>query len=875
MIGQNISHYKILEKLGEGGMGVVYKAQDTKLDRFVALKFLPERVTDSEQDRARFLQEARAASALNHPNICTIHGIEENDAQMFIVMEWVDGQTLQERKHSVSPKQAIDIGIQISDGLAAAFEKGVVHRDIKPENIMIRRDGIVQVMDFGLAKLKGVSRITKEGSTVGTAGYMSPEQVQGLDADHRSDIFSLGVVLYELFAGELPFKGVHETALMYEIVNVDAPPMSTLRPDIDPELDRVVLECLQKEPSERYQSAGDVSKDLKRFKRESGRQRVSRIASHTPVSRSVSVSDQPTRRRSWLWPSVTLVLGAVVVFLLLQLWRIKTAPPLPSGHFTIELPEDAMAFGSGTSLAVSPDGRFLVYEGAPPTTDLFLRPMDRYEVVRLAGTENGAYPAFSPDGQWIAFESANELKKISVAGGAPQKICRVIGQIRGMHWGSDNNFYFGHIQNGIFSVPADGGEARLVTTMDSASGEISHRFPQLLPDERTVLFTIKQNNMATFDDALIAVQRLGSDERKVLIHGGTYARYVPTGHIIYVRGNSILGVPYDPDREEVSGSPAVLVEGGWLNEASGDAKYGVTHAGQLAYVPLGKQAFNVNTVNWFDPVSGLQSILTEPKAYFSATLSPDGQKFSLNINAANDDIWVYHIARQTLTRLTFGGGNHSDPVWSPDGRFVYYFSESGRSGSICRKPWDGSGEEEILADIGGAKPTGISRDGKNLIFQRDGDIWVLPLDVKDEPWNFTQSAATEWGVLSPDGNYLSYESNESGAFEIYVAPFPAKGGKWQISRGGGRTPLWSRNGRKLFYQQNRSMMAVTLSGGSSFDFSSPVVFCELPPTSVPFDISPDEKRLLVITYETGSISTRKINIITDWFQEIRNTFRVK
>src|ERR1043166_1579953 len=287
MIGTTLSQYKILEKLGEGGMGVVYKAEDTKLDRFVALKFLPPHLNASAQDKARFIQEAKAAAALNHPNVCSIIDIDESNGQMFIVMEFVDGQTLREKKGVISFKQAIDIGIQIADGLAAAHEKGIVHRDIKPENIMVRRDGIAQIMDFGLAKLRSsgskISRLTKEGSTVGTAGYMSPEQVQGQEADHRADIFSLGVLLYELFTGQLPFKGVHEPALMYEIVNVDPPPMSAVKPEIDPALDAIVLECLDKDPNERTQSVKQLSIDLKRFKRESSRSRVSRITSARPA----------------------------------------------------------------------------------------------------------------------------------------------------------------------------------------------------------------------------------------------------------------------------------------------------------------------------------------------------------------------------------------------------------------------------------------------------------------------------------------------------------------------------------------------------------------------------------------------------------------
>jgi len=324
MIGTTISNYKILQKIGEGGMGIVYKAHDTKLDRDVALKFLPLELTKDRDARERFVHEAKAASALSHPNVCTIHDIQEHessqgDKQMFIVMDFVDGQTLRQKKDSISFKQAIDIGIQVADGLAAAHEKGIVHRDIKPENIMIRKDGITQIMDFGLAKLRGnVTRLTKEGSTVGTAGYMSPEQVQGQDADHRSDIFSFGVLLYELLTGQLPFRGLHETALAYEIVNVDPSPMSSIKPEIDPNLDAIVLECLEKDPRERTQSIAQVSLDLKRYKRESSRQRVSRVTAARPILKpSEGYTQEITQPKPLVGSSKVLWIVAALLFF----WR--------------------------------------------------------------------------------------------------------------------------------------------------------------------------------------------------------------------------------------------------------------------------------------------------------------------------------------------------------------------------------------------------------------------------------------------------------------------------------------------------------------------------------------------------------------------------
>lgn len=852
MIGQVISHYKIMEKLGEGGMGIVYKAQDTNLDRFVALKFLPERLSNSEQDRARFLQEAKAASALNHPNICTIYGIEEQNGQLFIAMEMVEGQTLTEKKNSIGFKQAVDIGIQLAEGLAAAHEKGIAHRDIKPDNIMIRKDGIAQIMDFGLAKLRGVSRLTKEGSTVGTAGYMSPEQVQGQDADHRSDIFSLGVVLYELIAGQLPFRGVHETALMYEIVNVEAQPVTTIKPELDPEMDRIVLECLQKEPGERYQSAGDVAKDLRRFKRESGRQRLSRIASSptfTVPDRAPASSGKSLR--GLVMPALVLSMLAVIAFLSWALWQTSITSSRPVAHFSIDLPEEAPIQGGDIGLCVSPDGKYLAYVGAQPQTALYLRPLGQYEVVRLAGTDFAAYPTFSPDGQWIAFAAPDRIRKISIFGGAPQDICKTSGQVRGLWWGEDNKIYFGHIQNGISSVSANGGEPELITTLDLPSGEISHRFPQLLPDGKSILYTIKPNNIGTFDDALIAIQKIGSPDKKILIRGGTYARYLPDGFLTYVRGNSILGVKFDPADGQITASPSVLLTGGWLNSSSGDAKYSFTRSGMLAYIPLGPDSFNINTVGWIDQKGNLQDVITEKRPYTDVSLSRDGQKVAVTIGAANDDIWVYTIARKTLTRLTFGGGNHGSPRWSVNDKYLFYLAENGQSVNICRKPWDGSSGEEVILNSRLSYLINCTPDGKYLAFAKDGDIWIQPLEEKKEPAILIQSPANEaWASFSPDGRWVAYSSEESGHSEVYVVPFLEKGGKWQISSGGGFAPIWSHNGKQIFYQSGNSILVVQTSPGNGFDFSPPVKFCDLSPSVAVWDLALDDRRFLITTSQT-------------------------
>src|SRR5438309_3309508 len=469
MIGQTISHYKILEKLGEGGRGVVYKAEDTKLRRTVALKFLPQRLSASEQDKSRFIQEAQAASALNHPNVCTIHDIREHDGRMFIVMEFVDGQTLEDKKGTIGLKQAIDIGIQIADGLAAAHEKGIVHRDIKPENIMIRKDGIVQIMDFGLAKLRGkVTRLTKEGSTVGTAGYMSPEQVQGNDADHRSDIFSFGVLLYELLAGQLPFKGIHDTALAYEIVNMDAPPISSIKPEIDPTLDAIVLECLEKDPNERTQSAKQVSIDLKRFKRESSRQRVSRVSAVRPMvkpeygGQNIPPGTPKGKRR--VWQIISAILGAALIAAGWLLMNINSAVPTVA-RFGVVLPKDQqLDIQDYAAIAISPDGSRFVYKASGR---LYLRKMENIEAEPIPGTENAVNPFFSPDGRWLGFFAGGKLKKIPLSGGSAVILADAQAN-RGATWTKNGTIIFTPTgRGGMVRVGADGGDVQQVTTVDS------------------------------------------------------------------------------------------------------------------------------------------------------------------------------------------------------------------------------------------------------------------------------------------------------------------------------------------------------------------------------------------------------------------------
>jgi len=894
MIGQTISHYRILEKLGEGGMGVVYKAEDTKLKRTVALKFLPPHLSASEQDKARFIQEAQAASALNHPNVCTIHDIQEHDKQMFIVMEFVDGQTLREKKGTMSFKQAIEVGIQVADGLAAAHEKGIVHRDIKPENIMIRKDAIAQIMDFGLAKLRGaagVSRLTKEGSTVGTAGYMSPEQVQGQDADHRSDIFSLGVLLYEMFTGQLPFKGVHETALAYEIVNVDAPPMSSVKPEIDPALDLIVLECLEKDPNERAQSVKQVSIDLKRFKRESSRSRVSRVTAALPVikveQRNESLPGNIPVWRKLLWPAITT--ASIIAFLLVlwSPWKQGVSSRLVT-RAGITLPKDQLlSTTSYSAVAISPDGYQLVYKA---NAKLYLRKLDRFESTPIPGTEEGSGPFFSFDGKWIGFFATGKLKKVPLSGGAAITLADAADN-RGSTWGKSGDIVFTpQAATGLALVRDGGGEARRLTTIDSTRNERTHRWPFFLPDGKTVTYTVGTMDSPDFyDDATIEAVNIETGARKVLMKGGCAVQYIPTGFLIYWRSSSLFAVSFDIDKLEVTGTSFPVVENVNGDQTTGMAGYTISQNGTLAYVPGNAGVTNQSLVE-VDQRGVMKPLAAPLQAYMEPRISPDGQRIATAIQSGKDaDIWIYDIPRNTLSKFTFGGVNRT-PAWSPDGKRIAYYAYDGGQHSVIIKQADGSGLPEIITKgFGRTYIDSWSKDGSMLICDIAGssrtalagpggsDLYILPLTGTDRSLKpFLETRFDEWqAALSPDGKWLAYTSNESGTYQVYIQPFPQGGGRWAVSTDEGSGSHWAPDGKTLYYYSPGKLMSVSIQTVPSFIVGKPqIVFSGYQQKTVDsglmYDVSPDGLSFIVTQSKGDEESLRQIHLVLNWFDEIQS-----
>lgn len=898
MIGSTISHYKIVEKLGEGGMGVVYKAEDTKLDRFVALKFLPPHLHASDQDKMRFTHEAKAAAALNHPNVCSIIDIQDHDGQMFIVMEFVDGQTLRQKRESINYKQAIDIGIQIADGLAAAHEKGIVHRDIKPENIMLRKDGIAQIMDFGLAKLRAsgskITRLTKEGSTVGTAGYMSPEQVQGQDSDHRSDIFSYGVLLYELLTGQLPFKGVHETAIAYEIVNVDPAPISSLKPEIDPNLDAIVLQCLEKDPRERNQSIAQVSLDLKRYRRESSRQKLSRItaapAVRPPGQTQNDIAASFTQPSSDAGRSITGKKGwipwSVAIFSLLLLAALaaihfnETQQEVQSISASIT-PPSGTSFNNtiGGHMALSPDGTMLALVAADSAgnTSMWVRPLSSLLARQLSETDGAQFPFWSPDNKFIGFFAGGKLKKVSALGGPTVVICDAPNG-RGGTWNQDGIIVFAPTFDftGLQKVSAAGGAPAPATRLDTTRNESNHRWPHFLPDGKHFIYTTQGGARTSEYTGSIFVSSLDGSIDKLLIKVSSNMAY-SDGYLLYVRQKSVLAHPFDLTKLELFGDANPVVG---KVEFSGDKSRGVfsvSNNGIMTYQVPGNTAGMLSlcdrTGKKLGDVGGGRAMSN------GARFSPDGTKIAFDSpdpESNFSDIWLYDIARMTSTRITFDPSAEWQPIWSPDGKKVVYSTDRMGSGLFMKNSDGTESERELLKTRATNAPTDWSPDGRYIVYltineNTGADLMAIPIGGEGKPIPFANTKFSEDNArISPDGHWVVYNSDESGKNEIYARPFPSGGGKWQVSSSGGSFPMWGPDGQEIFYNQTAGvLMSVPVkAAGSVFSVGTPRKLFEIPRCTI-FDISTDGKQFLIAAI-TGLEANQPITLVANWDKELKN-----
>ena len=855
-IGTKLGPYEILAPIGAGGMGEVWKARDTRLNRTVAIKVAKGRFSD------RFEREAHAVAALNHPNICTLYDVGPD----YLVMEYVEGQPLQ---GPVPLNEALSLAGQILDALDAAHRKGVIHRDLKPGNILVTNAG-VKVLDFGLAKIeRGPSTttlaetkpLTEEGAILGTLHYMSPEQVEGQEADARSDIFAFGLVFYELITGKQAFEGRSRASLVASILKEQPRPLSELQPLTPKPLERVVQTCLEKDPEKRWQSAREVKHALEW------------ITAEAPLA--------PAPARKSRVPQIAAAAMTLIAIAALWAWwrgRPVEQPLKPLVRLEVDLGSD-VSQGIGARVILSPDGKRLVYVSEQR---LFTRLLDESKATELAGTEGAYAPFFSPDGQWVAFFAQGKLKKVSVEGGAPVALCdSTFGS--GGSWGEDGNIIVALTFGAALTrVSSSGGAPTPVGEL--AQGEATQRWPQVLPGGNVVLFTSDSvSSNSNFDSAEIKVVSLVDRHSKTLVRGGTFGRYLPSGHIVYIDRGTLFAVAFDLDRLEVHGTPVPLLDQVAYSVGNGSAQLDFSRAGTVVYHR--GTAVGLVTVQWLDGAGKTQPLLAKPGLYLRGRLSPDNQRYVLELNG---DLWIYDWQRDTMTRLTFSNGQSAGPLWSPDGRFIA-FRLVGEGISWVRA--DGAGKPQSLTQSKNLQiPYSFGPDGKRLavIEAREGtgqDLWILPLESDStglragKPEVFLQTAFQETEpAFSPDGRWLAYASDESGTLQVYVRAFPDTGGKWQVSNNGGFYPEWSRNTRELFFEtlDNRIMVAGYTAKGDSFVPDKPRLWSEKRlaggNANRNYDVASDGKRIAALmpaeTPETEQSPTH-VTFLLNFFDELR------
>jgi Tol biopolymer transport system component/tRNA A-37 threonylcarbamoyl transferase component Bud32 len=875
--GTRLGPYEILSAIGAGGMGEVYKARDTRLDRTVAIKILPDHLTDRRNLRERFDREAKTIASLNHAHICTLYDVGHQDGTDYLVMEYLEGETLAQRmlKGPLPLDQVLQYAIEIADALDKAHRKGITHRDLKPGNIMITKSG-TKLLDFGLAKLTQGDKpatsytdlptekdaITAEGAILGTLQYMAPEQVEGKEADSRTDIFAFGLVAYEMTTRKKAFEGRSQASLIAKILETEPAPISTLQPMTPPALDRLVRKCLAKERDDRWQSAKDLADELKWI---AGASEGANVSTWVPRSTKM-ISQKPA------FLGVAAVGIAVVVAVVV--WYLKPAEPLPVTRTVIALPPDQQLAGAVLpSVALSHDGKQLAYvasrNGAAP--QLFLRALDGLEARPIPGSDAGDTPFFSPDDQWLGFFQSGALKKVSVNGGASVSLTGV-ANARGASWNTLGTIIFSPDPATTLQRVSDQGGASQ-PLIEFEKGEMSQRWPDVLPGGRAVIFAGGNTPTPT-----VAVQEIGTGRRKDLIQNALFPRYAATGHLLYVQGNTLMAVPFDIKRLEIRGAAVPVAEGISVAPTSGAAQYSFSSTGTLLYVS-GDVAAAKRKLVWVNRNGSEEVLPAASEDYDNPRISPDGHRVAIEVGS---QIWIYDLTRDTLTRFTFEGTTNADPAWTPDGKRISFRSNKNGATNIYWQLADGSGGLESLTTAQFVQiPKSWSPNGQFLAFHENNpttkkDIWVYRLsDRKAEP--FLRTPFNEGGpTFSPDGRWLAYASDESGRFEIYVQGYPGPAGKWQISTDGGMEPAWNRNGRELFYRNGDKMMAVEVATQPSLTVGKPKMlfhgdYVSTVPglTNTAYDVSPDGQRFLMVKEVGRALSSTQINVVQNWFEELR------
>ena len=907
--GTRLGPYEIVGPLGAGGMGEVYRARDTRLQRDVAIKVLPPHFSAAPELRERFEREARAVASLNHPNICVLHDVGRHEETDFLVLEFLDGETLASRlaRGQLSLEHALAIATQLADALAAAHRAGVVHRDVKPGNVLLLRKAasgdsrwagapVAKLLDFGLAKSAGPvvgppqhtraglqsdltslpttpHNLTMQGTILGTVEYMAPEQIEGQEADARTDIFALGVVVYEMLTGRRAFSGRTHASLIGAILKDDPPPLSRDQPLAPPFLDHIVRRCLAKDPDERWQTAADLMRELSFA--------AAHARDHGPDASAAGQSVTRTRRMIPVTYAAAALAAVVAAATATGAWLLQLQSPRvePDGsRLSIALaPGAEIGEVDNPAIAVSPDGRRVVYAAVGVSgRQLYLRSLDSFDAQALPATEDASNPFFSPDGAWVGFFSRGKLRKLSIAAGAARELADA-PSARGGSWSPDGVIYFAPgPSSGLFRVSAEGGSPTEVTKLDRSRGEVSHRFPHVLPGGAGLMFTMWTGPGT--DEKQIDVLNLATGERHTVAQGAETGVYASSGHIVYGRADTLMAAPFDLAGMTVAGAAVRVAEGVRVGHGEG-GQFSMSASGDLLYLPTDLRRSERRLV-WVDRQGRVDALQVPTRNFANAKVSPDGRFAAVNLNGSVTEIGIVDLSRSTVTLLTTGKGSSQAPVWSPDGnRIAYRATRSGYRILFWKGVNDTADEERLATGDNVQTPSSWSADGKWLFFNGSsqatgGDLFAMAVDDRKVEALIKTPLLESDVQMSRDGRWLAYESTEQGRPEVFVQPFPPSGQRVQISNGGGNEPLWAPDGRELFYLRGDRMMVVDITTRPAFQAGTPRLlfegrFVPSPNGVTGYSISPDGRRFLMVQAVQPEPPATVLHLIRGWAEELK------
>ena len=909
--GTVLGAFVIVRHRDAGGMGDVYEARDTRLDRVVALKVIRHDVASDPARRQRLEREARSAAMLNHPHIVTVHSLDEHQGVLFLTMELIEGSTLRDSipDRGFPLNRMLQLAAQAADALAAAHAAGVIHRDLKPANMMITKEGALKVLDFGLSTSEvepadpslTTDTLSGDGRLHGTAPYMAPEVIEGGRADARSDIFALGIVLFEMATGRRPFESPTPFGVISAILR-DRPPLaSDINPEVPGEIARLIDRCLAKVPAARRQSAADLRADLEELERRSA---VGELTAASTSRLGVAGDGTVRSRRGWVTATAFAILALVASAAAVREYGSPGSAPAGDSRlvrFTLDVPpKTVMPAGFNSNVGISRDGRTVAY--TPLGGPIQVRRLDDPDPHPLEGSKTPGFeraPLFSPDGKFLFFiegdaiySAKRQLQRAALSGGAATALYD-FDMFHAGDWASDGWIYWtAQYPGGIVRIRDTGGPVEPVTTLDLRKEERSHRFAHLLPGGEALIYTVGFGGINSYDDARIELFDLRTKEKKTLLTGGTSAVYSPSGHLVYARGGKLLAAPFDLQRREVTGGSFEVLSGVMMSTNTGSADFALSDRGDLAYVRGGVEGGR-RTLVWVDRNGKEEPLPLPPASYLYPRLSPDGHSVAVEVEGPNHDFSVYDFDRSVMSKMTTDGESH-DPVWSPDGRQLAYRSWIAGGMTMWLMPVDRSSKPVRLNPRGTREsPASFSPDGRYLSFDAkdpdtNDDARALPIAPEGVPVQIAQTRFGEGSPkFSPDGHWVAYTSDESGKPEVYVQAFPGPGPKVQVSSAGGADPVWRRRGGELYYRSSTDMMVVTYTASDLFHPSAPKPLwkdiysagggasCGMPGvTSANYDVTPDGSRFLMVKDPNEGFGT-KVMVVLNWAEQLKELSRAR